>query len=617
MSHRVAIVHDWLVSMRGAERVVEVLCNLFPQADVFTLTWDPARLSPGLAKRRATTSPIHHIAKAPFVGGRFRGLLPLFPLAVQSFDLAQYDLVLSSSHCVAIGARAPAHALHVAYVHSPLRYVREAQGIYEASVADNPLALGLLRGTAHYLRRWEDAASARPHVLIANSTYTQDRIRRYYRRDAEVIEPPIETHRFERAAGRVARPHPDAPFLLVSALVPYKRVGLAVRAFQGRPERLVVVGEGPERARLEGLIGPNVTLLPRVDEVELAGLYSSCRALLHTAIDDFGMVMVEALAAGKPVLACAEGGALDIVREGETGMLIEAPTVEAVRAALDRFAQSPAFQPSVLQHFARRFDRANFERRFAQAIEVALREHRDTRSNGVAHNGSHNGAHRDNGVGNGVAQSNGHHRGAKLASDLDAIDPDPARGGAADFSGLRLAGKRLVDVVLAGAGLVLTAPLQATLAALIALDSPGPVLFRQRRPGLDGRPFTMIKLRTMDARGRVTRVGRLLRPMGLDELPQLWNVVKGEMSLVGPRPEVLERAVRFESDNPDYGARYRMRPGITGWAQVNGLRGEFSIARQLQLDMEYVRRWSLAMDGAILLRSVSTVCGDTLRELRG
>jgi lipopolysaccharide/colanic/teichoic acid biosynthesis glycosyltransferase len=187
----------------------------------------------------------------------------------------------------------------------------------------------------------------------------------------------------------------------------------------------------------------------------------------------------------------------------------------------------------------------------------------------------------------------------------------------ASRSPLGHAAKRAIDVALAASGLVLTAPLLVTLGVLIPLDSPGPALFRQRRRGLNQEPFTLVKLRTMDARGQVTRLGRLLRPTGLDELPQLWNVIKGDMSLIGPRPEVPERAQRFERELPGYPARHLMRPGITGWAQVNGLRGDVPIARRLEFDMEYLREWSIALDGRILLRTFSTVWDDTVRELWG
>jgi lipopolysaccharide/colanic/teichoic acid biosynthesis glycosyltransferase/glycosyltransferase involved in cell wall biosynthesis len=635
MSEPVAIVHDWLTSMRGGERVVEVLCGMFPHADLFTLTRDPSRLSPVLAHRRTTTSAIDFVARAPFASGRFRALLPLFPLAVESFKLDRYALVISSSHCVAIGAIAPPTALHVAYVHSTLRYAREAQRTYEGSVPGGPLGRALFRGTARYLRRWETTAAERPHALIANSTYTRERIRDYYGRDALVIAPPIDTNRFERAAADLARPNAGAPFLMVSALVPNKRVDLALRAFQGRSERLWVVGEGPERARLERLATPNVTLLSRVDEAELATLYANCGALLHTGIEDFGMVMVEALAAGKPVLACAEGGALDIVEDGKNGLLIEAPTVEAVRAALDRFARMPdAFDFAALQRFARRFDRAHFERRFAEAVEEARRQRGSAKTNGahrggpttdvpVGRHSDANGRHSD---ANGRhADANGRHADANGASvhevhangRHDAKGPLLMRGHVANHSRVGVAAKRLADVALAASGLVLTAPLLASLAALIPLDSPGPALFYQRRPGLHERPFTLVKLRTMDAQGRVTRLGRILRPLGLDELPQLWNVLKGDMSLIGPRPEVLERAKRYEYEVPGYGTRHLMRPGITGWAQVNGLRGNVSIAKRLEFDMHYLREWNLGLDGRILLRTVSTVLGDTLRDLRG
>src|SRR5580692_10001292 len=163
MRERVAIVHDWLTTMRGGERVLEVLCGVFPQADLFTLTRDPKALSPVLAGRPTTTSPIDHVARAPLVGGRFRALLPLFPLAVESFNLDPYALVVSSSHCVALGAIAPPTALHVAYVHSTLRYVREAQRTYERSAPGGRIGRAAFRGTAHYMRSWETTAAARPH----------------------------------------------------------------------------------------------------------------------------------------------------------------------------------------------------------------------------------------------------------------------------------------------------------------------------------------------------------------------------------------------------------------------------------------------------------------------
>src|SRR4051812_18319547 len=230
MKGPVGIVHDWLTSMRGGERVVESLCAIFPQADVFTLRWEPQRLSRALASRRVTTSFIDRIAQAPLMRGRFRALLPLFPRAIESFRLDRYRLVISSSHCVAMGAIAPPTALHVAYIHSPMRYVREGQATYEGSVPGGGGGRVVFRGAARHLRRGGAGAAARPRLRIANSHYPRERIRRYYGREAEVIAPPVETHRFERAAVGAGAPAADAPYLVVSALVPNKRVDLAVRA---------------------------------------------------------------------------------------------------------------------------------------------------------------------------------------------------------------------------------------------------------------------------------------------------------------------------------------------------------------------------------------------------
>jgi glycosyltransferase involved in cell wall biosynthesis len=376
MPERVAIVHDWLIAMRGGERVLESLCALYPDADLFTLRYDRSKISPTLARHRVTTSFVDRLARTALLGGRFRGLLPLFPLAAESFRLDGYDLVISSSHCVAAGVLAPARALHVAYLHSPMRYAWEAEEAYAAEVGGGRVGRLAFRALAHYLRSWDQLASARPDVLIANSAYTRARVRRYYRREAEIIEPPIDTARFAEgvrgAAGPGSVPDPEAPFLVVSALVPYKRVELAVRAMQGRPERLVVVGEGPERARLAALAGANVSFRGWVSDADLVDLYAGCRAVIHPAVDDFGMVMVEALAAGKPVVVSSEGGAAEIVRRDETGVFFDAPTVEALRAAMDRVRRLQAhFDPVRLRAEAHRFDTAVFEQRFSRAVARA------------------------------------------------------------------------------------------------------------------------------------------------------------------------------------------------------------------------------------------------------
>src|SRR3954469_6079144 len=370
MHPKVAIVHDWLVSMRGGERVLESLCRLYPQAHVYTLRYRREGASPELAARDVRASFLDGLARRlPLGAAEFRMLLPLFPLAVESFRLETYDLVISSSHAVAKGALAAPGALHVSYVHSPMRYIWEAESEYGSRVPGGAVgraAFGLL---AHYMRIWDTASTARVDALVANSRYTADRIRRCYGRDSIVIEPPVDAARF----ARVPDPPPpsraeDAPYLCVSALVPYKRVELAVRAFAGRRERLVIVGEGPDRARLQALAGPNVELRGRVSDAELETLFGASRAIVHPALDDFGIVSVEALAAGRPVVAFAGGGALDVVRDGETGVLFREATPASLADALTRFERS-RFEPARLREAAHRFDRAEFERRFESFVE--------------------------------------------------------------------------------------------------------------------------------------------------------------------------------------------------------------------------------------------------------
>jgi glycosyltransferase involved in cell wall biosynthesis len=362
---RVALIHDWLTGMRGGERCLEVFCELFPDADLFTLLHVRGSVSATIENRRITTS---FLQRLPGAEARYRALLPLFPWAVARFDLRGYDLVLSSSHCVAKGVRVPRGALHVCYCFTPMRYVWDLFDDYFGARA--PWAVRLLMPpVAAALRRWDRATAARVRHFIAISRFVADRISRCYGREAEVIYPPVDCQRFRLSedAGEF--------YLVVSALTPYKRVDLAVEAANRLGVRLVVVGSGPEERRLRALAGPTVEFLGWRADAEVADLYARCRALLFPGVEDFGIVPLEAMASGKPVLAFERGGVRETVVpleqgiESPTGLFFAEQTVEALAEAIRRFeASAHRFDPKALRAHAEAFDRPLFKERIAAYV---------------------------------------------------------------------------------------------------------------------------------------------------------------------------------------------------------------------------------------------------------
>ena len=368
---RVALVHDWLTGMRGGERCLEVFCELFPEADLFTLLRVPGSVSETIERRRITTSFIQGM---PGAAQRYRHYLPLFPAAVRRFDLRGYDLVLSSSHAVAKGVRVPPGALHVCYCFTPMRYVWDLYGEYFGARA-GPLTRAVMPPLAAWLRRWDRRTAAGVHHFVAISRFVADRIRRAYGRPAEVIYPPVDVARFRVEEG------PGDFYLVVSALTPYKRVDLAVAAASKLGRRLVVVGSGPEEARLRSLAGPTVELLGWRDDAEIALLYSRCRALLFPTVEDFGITPLEAMASGRPVIALGQGGALETVvgpggAEPATGIFFERQSVEDLAEAIQRFeSDSPRFEPKALRRRAEAFDRPLFKERIEQYLAARLVEH--------------------------------------------------------------------------------------------------------------------------------------------------------------------------------------------------------------------------------------------------
>jgi glycosyltransferase involved in cell wall biosynthesis len=359
---RVAIVHYWLTGMRGGEKVVEALCELFPQADIFTNIYRPDRVSETIRRHRVRTTFVNRL---PFAS-RIRAYLALMPLALEQLDLRGYDLVISTESGPAKGIVPPLDGTHICYSLSPMRYAWDMYPDYLASAGW--LGRALLRPAMHYMRLWDFATAARVDYFATISEHTRRRIAKYYRREAEIVYPPVDTKRFRPTGTR------RDFYLVVGATEPYKRVDLVVDAVNrlGRP--LVVIGEGPEDRRLHRLAGPTVTFLGAQPDEVLRDHYASCRALIFPGEEDFGIVPVECMASGRPVIAYGRGGALDTVRDGETGLFFREQTADALVDAILRYEREEReFSSERIAEHARAFDREHFKARFGAMVERVMR----------------------------------------------------------------------------------------------------------------------------------------------------------------------------------------------------------------------------------------------------
>ncbi len=362
---KVAIVHDWLVSARGGERVLNALCELFPQAEIFTLFHEPGTNSPQIENRVIHTSFLNRL---PLAKRFYRHLLPLFPLAIEQMSLKDFDLVLSSSHCVSKGVIPPPGALHVSYCYTTMRYAWDQSEQYFGSGWKRTLVAPFL----HYLRMWDVTSSARVDHFVAISQFISKRIEKYYRRKSEVIYPFVDLQRFAPVAGERGD-----YYLVVSAFAPYKRIELAVQACERLGRQLIVVGDGQDAPRLKSLGGSTTRFLGNLPDAELPDLFAGAKAVLFPGIEDFGIVPLEAMASGTPVIAYGKGGASETVVDGVTGVFFHDASVDGMAKAIERFESLPKFSPTACRERAEFFSKARFQNELLGLLGKLLNQQAD------------------------------------------------------------------------------------------------------------------------------------------------------------------------------------------------------------------------------------------------
>jgi glycosyltransferase involved in cell wall biosynthesis len=347
---RVALIHYWLLNMRGGEKVLEALCRMLPEADVFTLFYDPERVSETIRSRCVTASFLNPLRR------HYRSLLPLMPMALENFDLRGYDLILSSESGPAKGVLAPSTARHICYCHTPMRYLWDLYPAYRNEFTASAWKRALMAPVANYLRVWDYSTAARVDEFIANSGNVAQRIWKTYRREARVIYPPVAVDTFYWK-------EPKDYYLIVSELVAYKRIDTAVRAFSKNGRKLRIVGDGPEHGTLRSMARGNIEFCGRLSDEELREIYARARALIMPGEEDFGMTPVEALASGKPVVALGRGGVLESVpmTDPQGGVFYTKPDEASLTGAIEKFERMEShISATSLQSWAARFSEQNF-----------------------------------------------------------------------------------------------------------------------------------------------------------------------------------------------------------------------------------------------------------------
>lgn len=364
---RVAIVHDWLVTYGGAERVLEQIINLYPEADLYSLYDFIPEGKRGFLKNKSVTTSF--LQKLPMAQKLYRHYLPLMPLAIEQFDLSAYDLVISSSYAVAKGVITGPDQTHISYVHSPMRYAWDLMHQYlrESGMERGPKSW-LTRWLLHRLRIWDVSSSHSVDHYIANANFVARRIKKVYRREATVINPPVDTDAFALKTDK------EEFFLTASRMVPYKKIDLIVKAFSTMPEKkLIVIGDGPDFQKISACAGPNVTLMGYQSFDVLCDHMRRAAAFVFAAEEDFGIVPVEAQACGTPVIAFGKGGATETVIDGSTGILYDSQTESSLIEAVKKFeTMKHLFDPIEIRQNALRFSPDLFRERFSRFVEECL-----------------------------------------------------------------------------------------------------------------------------------------------------------------------------------------------------------------------------------------------------
>jgi lipopolysaccharide/colanic/teichoic acid biosynthesis glycosyltransferase/glycosyltransferase involved in cell wall biosynthesis len=640
---RVAVVHDWLVVYGGAERVLEHILDCYPEADLYSLIdFVPQAQRHFLRGKTPRTSFVQNI---PGARRHYPKMLPILPLAIEQFDLSSYDLIISSSYCVAKGVLTGPNQIHVCYCHSPMRY---AWDHYHEYLRESKLERGpkswFARWQLHKIRTWDARSSNTVDAFISNSKFVQARIYKFYRRESVVVYPPIETGLFKLQETK------ENFYVAAGRFVPFKRLDLAVDAFARMPDkRLIMIGDGPEMQKLRAKATPNVEFFGFQPAAVMRRYLSRARAFIFPSEEDFGIVPVEAQACGTPVIAFGSGGALETIRplsadrsgKGPTGVFFDAQTPESLMAAVHTFEQHEAeFDPVAISQFAAEFSPAVFRRRLVEEVDAALenRKYAVYRAPSLVN----------------LPLALPRERIAKaipdapeMPQDMDGhdaawalrVDGRFSRAWAAVTARLRHHApqraaatapslKRVIDILGASLLMVALVPLGLLVAFAIRLESRGSPLFSQKRVGTGGRIFTMYKFRSMriGAEGklsemalqnemaggvtfkmrndpRVTGIGRVIRRTSIDELPQLYNVFMGDMSLVGPRPALPSEVAQYNSYEL---GRLHAVPGLTCIWQVSG-RSSIPFKGQVEMDLDYVHGQSAKRDLRLLFKTIAAL----------